>query len=43
MEVRIEAGWKEKLSGEFEKEYFRTLTEFVREEYRTTRTLFLGH
>ena len=43
MEVRIEAGWKEKLSGEFEKEYFRTLTEFVREEYRTRQVFPPGN
>lgn len=34
MEVKLEAGWKAKLSGEFEKEYFAALTEFVRQEYR---------
>ena len=33
MEVHIEASWKEKLAGEFEKPYFKELTEFVREEY----------
>lgn len=43
MEVRIEAGWKAKLSGEFEKEYFRTLTEFVREEYRTRQVFPPGN
>lgn len=43
MEVRIEAGWKEKLSGEFEKEYFKTLTEFVREEYRTRQVFPPGN
>jgi len=43
MEVKIEAGWKEKLSGEFEKEYFRTLTEFVREEYRTRQVFPPGN
>ncbi len=35
MEVRIEAGWKEKLSDEFEKDYFTALTQFVRDEYQT--------
>ena len=34
MEVRIEAGWKEKLRDEFEKDYFTALTRFVREEYQ---------
>ena len=43
MEVKIEAGWKAKLSGEFEKEYFKTLTEFVREEYRTTEVFPPGN
>jgi len=43
MEVRIEAGWKAKLSGEFEKEYFKTLTEFVREEYRTRQVFPPGN
>lgn len=34
MEVRIEPTWKAKLYGEFEKEYFLRLAEFVKEEYR---------
>lgn len=34
MEVRIEPSWKEKLKGEFEKEYFAKLTEFVKKEYQ---------
>lgn len=34
MNVEIEESWKEQLSGEFEKPYFRQLTQFVREEYR---------
>lgn len=33
-EVRIGGGWKEKLAEEFDKEYFKTLTDFVREEYK---------
>lgn len=32
--VLIEESWKHQLSFEFEKPYFRSLTEFVREEYR---------
>lgn len=32
--VRIGGGWKEKLKSEFEQEYFKTLTDFVREEYK---------
>ena len=35
MQVRIEAGWKEKLKDEFSSDYFASLTDFVREEYRT--------
>lgn len=35
MDVRIEAGWKEQLQGEFEKEYFQMLTNAVRQEYAT--------
>lgn len=37
MDVKIEASWKEKLRDEFEKEYFVTLTDFVRKEYTSTR------
>lgn len=33
MSVKIESSWKEVLKEEFEKEYFRQLTEFVRNEY----------
>lgn len=33
MDVKIEQSWKEQLAGEFEKDYFIRLTEFVREEY----------
>lgn len=36
MDVQIEAGWKEKLAGEFEKDYFVRLTDFVRQEYGIT-------
>ncbi|MDR1918942.1 MAG: uracil-DNA glycosylase [Tannerellaceae bacterium] len=34
MDVRIEAGWKELLAAEFEKDYFRELTSFVRRAYQ---------
>lgn len=37
MEVKIEKSWKFHLEEEFEKEYFKKLTDFVREEYRTKR------
>ena len=33
MNVQIEESWKTHLEPEFEKDYFRTLTEFVRSEY----------
>lgn len=35
MDVRIEPQWKEKLQGEFEQEYFKRLTDFVKNEYCT--------
>ncbi len=34
MEVKIEQSWKERLKGEFEQEYFKELTEFVKNEYK---------
>jgi uracil-DNA glycosylase len=36
MVVRIEASWERRLHGEFEKDYFARLTQFVRSEYATT-------
>lgn len=33
MEVKIEEGWKNHLSEEFEKPYFRALTQKVRQDY----------
>ena len=33
MDVKIASDWKEILSEEFEKPYFRELTDFVRQEY----------
>jgi uracil-DNA glycosylase len=35
MDVKIAPSWKERLAGEFEKEYFKNLVEFVKQEYRT--------
>jgi uracil-DNA glycosylase len=35
MDVKIDTSWKSKLTGEFEKEYFLNLTEFVRREYKS--------
>lgn len=36
MNVKIEQSWKEQLASEFDKEYFKSLTDFVRQEYRST-------
>jgi uracil-DNA glycosylase len=33
MDVKIEAGWKKRLQPEFDKDYFKTLISFVKEEY----------
>lgn len=35
MDVKIASSWKSLLAEEFEKPYFRQLTEFVRNEYKT--------
>ena len=35
MIVKIEESWKQRLSEEFEKPYFKTLTDFIRQEYST--------
>ncbi len=34
MNVNIHPSWKKKLSNEFEKAYFKSLTDFVKQEYR---------
>ncbi|MEA5129754.1 MAG: uracil-DNA glycosylase [Proteiniphilum sp.] len=39
MDVKIEESWKRHLQQEFEKPYFRTLTDFVRKEY-TIKTVY---
>lgn len=36
MNVKIEQSWKEQLALEFDKEYFKFLTDFVRQEYQST-------
>jgi uracil-DNA glycosylase len=33
MDVKIEPSWKSRLKNEFDKAYFQSLTEFIREEY----------
>ncbi len=37
MDVRIEPSWKNVLQPEFDKPYFKELTDFVRTEYKTKR------
>ena len=37
VDVKIEQSWKEQLAPEFSKPYFKSLTDFVRKEYETTR------
>ena len=37
MDVQISPSWKPRLEQEFQKDYFRDLTEFVRSEYRSNR------
>lgn len=37
MDVKIESSWKERLQPEFEKPYFKELTDFVRNEYKTAK------
>ncbi len=39
MDVKIESSWNQMLQPEFDKEYFKQLAEFVRNEYRT-QTIF---
>lgn len=36
MNVKIEASWKQVLASEFEKPYFKELTDFVRQEYQSS-------
>ena len=35
MNVQIDPSWKAQLNTEFEKPYFKTLTDFVKSEYTT--------
>lgn len=37
MSVKIEESWNKQLEGEFEKEYFKQLVSFVKEEYQQKR------
>ena len=40
MDVKIEQSWKEALSAEFEKDYFKKLTDFVRNEYLSGNVIY---
>lgn len=40
MDVKIEESWKKALASEFEKDYFRQLTDFVRSEYMSGKTIY---
>lgn len=40
MDVKIDASWKEVLEAEFEKDYFKNLTAFVKEEYAGTTPIY---
>lgn len=37
MDVKMEASWKEQLQDEFDKPYFKQLTDFVRSEYQVQK------
>ena len=40
MDVKIEQSWKDVLDTEFEKDYFKKLTDFVRGEYLSGKTIY---
>ena len=40
MDVKIEQSWKDVLKSEFEKDYFKKLTDFVRSEYLSGKTVY---
>lgn len=40
MNVKIEESWKSALSAEFDKDYFKNLTDFVRAEYMSGRAVY---
>ncbi|HEY8404724.1 MAG TPA: uracil-DNA glycosylase [Flavobacteriales bacterium] len=42
MNIKIEQSWKEILREEFDKPYFKSLTEFVKSEYTTTQCFPTG-
>ena len=40
MDVKIEQSWKDVLKSEFEKDYFKKLTDFVRSEYLSGKIIY---
>ena len=40
MDVKIEQSWKNALAGEFDKDYFIKLTDFVRAEYKSGHAIY---
>lgn len=40
MDVKIEESWKNALASEFTKDYFKNLTDFVRSEYMSGKTVY---
>ena len=40
VDVKIEQSWKDALSSEFDKDYFKNLTDFVRGEYLSGKTVY---
>jgi len=40
MDVKIEESWKNALASEFGKDYFKSLTDFVRDEYLSGKTVY---
>ena len=40
MDVKIEESWKRELAPEFDKDYFRELTDFVRGEYLSGKQIY---
>jgi uracil-DNA glycosylase len=40
MDVQIEASWKKELHGEFNKEYFKKITEFLKEEKKVGKVIY---
>ena len=43
MNVKIEDSWKQELKAEFEKDYFRSLVDFIKQEYAATQVFPPGN